>query len=351
MEQPEITVGDVGELRLLKDFILPNVSSSALPGDDCAHLDIGNSSLLWSMDPCPTPVANWFGKATPEVWGCYTAAINLSDIASSGGKPLGMLVSLEMPDTTPVSFVQGFQRGLMKSLTNANARLFGGNVKSSSRFSATGTIIGTPVSRSITRSVSGTEFSVYLIGETGGFWTSVVANHLAWKSVPDALQRQLDRSLCFPIPQVEAGQRLSCLPFEVACMDCSDGAANAIYQLGVTNNLDVILERAIKWDLPSDFLSILKSQKISVENACFSFGDWQLACLVPKRHEAVFEEQLREFTVTYLGCAFSGSGKVEVDDGRRLLPERLNQNFQQGYNSIQSVDDLIDVFMRKPIFA
>lgn len=351
MEQPELTVGDLGELKLLKEVILPDVYSSASPGDDCAHLNIGNSNFLWSMDPCPTPVANWFGKATPEVWGCYTAAINLSDIASSGGKPLGMLVSLEMPDTTPVSFVRGFQRGLMESLTNANARLFGGNVKSARRFSATGTIIGSPACRSITRSINGTEFSVYLIGKTGGFWTSVVANHFAWQAVPESLRRDLDRSLCFPVPQVEAGQRLSCLPFEVACMDCSDGAANAIYQLGSTNNLDVILERDIKWNLPSEFVNVLKSQSMIIENACFSFGDWQLACLVPKRHDAIFEEQLREYTVTYLGHAFSGSGKVSVDDGRKLLTERLNQNFQHGYNSIESVDDLIDVFMRKPIFA
>ncbi|EGH97999.1 thiamine-phosphate kinase [Pseudomonas syringae] len=351
MEQPELTVGDIGELRLLKDFILPDVSSLALPGDDCAHLDIGNSSLLWSMDPCPTPVAKWFGKATPEVWGCYTAAINLSDIASSGGKPLGMLVSLEMPDTTPVSFVQGFQRGLMESLTNANASLFGGNVKSSSRFSATGTIIGTPGSRNITRTISGTEFSVYLIGKTGGFWTSVIANHFVWKAVPAFLQSQLDRSLCFPVPQVEAGQQLSRLPFEVACMDCSDGAANAIYQLVATNKLDAILERDIKWNLPSEYLNILKSQNMPTENVCFSFGDWQLACLVPKQHAVIFEEQLREYTLTYIGHAFSGSGEVKIDDGRKLLSERLNQNFQQGYNSIESVDDLIDVFMRKPIFA
>lgn len=71
-------------------------------------------------------------------------------------------------------------------------------------------------------------------------------------------------------------------------MDCSDGAANAIYQLGSTNNLDVILERDIKWDLPSEFVNILKSQNMLIENACFSFGDWQLACLVPKRHEVIF---------------------------------------------------------------
>ncbi|PYD05342.1 hypothetical protein DND90_16680 [Pseudomonas syringae pv. maculicola] len=103
--------------------------------------------------------------------------------------------------------------------------------------------------------------------------------------------------------------------------------------------------------MPSEYLNILKSQNMPTENVCFSFGDWQLACLVPKQHAVIFEEQLREYTLTYIGHAFSGSGEVKIDDGRKLLSERLNQNFQQGYNSIESVDDLIDVFMRKPIFA
>lgn len=351
MDKRDLTVADLGELRLLKEIILRDVFSSALPGDDCAHISIGGGKLLWSMDPCPTPVANWFGKATPEVWGCYTAAINLSDIASSGGKPIGMLVSLEMPDTTPVSFVEGFQRGLMHSLNQAGAKLFGGNVKSSKRFSATGTIIGEPVARSLTRSIDGADFAIYLVGKCGAFWTSVVANHLAWDEIPKSTQVFLDRALCFPSPQVEAGIQLGSLPFEVACMDCSDGAANAIYQLASVNNLDVELERSVNWNIPKQFVKILESNEISIENACYSFGDWQLACLVPIKDTDVFEEQLSRFTVTYLGRAFPGAGKVNVSDGRSIVLDRLNQNFQKGYNSIENVEDLIDSFMRKPIFV
>lgn len=126
------TVSDFGEIRLLNEIILPSVTSGKNSlNDDCAHLTITGKALLWSMDPCPTPVANWFGKATPEVWGCYTAAINLSDIAASGGTPLGMLVSIEIPDNTPVSFIKGFQVGLLSMLNSVGANLYGGNVKSS----------------------------------------------------------------------------------------------------------------------------------------------------------------------------------------------------------------------------
>lgn len=80
-----LTVSDLGEIELLKEIFIPDVSSNTKEiNDDCAHFQ-ANGDLLWSIDPCPTPMAKWFDKATPEVWGCYTAIINLSDIAASGG--------------------------------------------------------------------------------------------------------------------------------------------------------------------------------------------------------------------------------------------------------------------------
>ena len=352
MEQLEPTVSDLGEIRLLREVILPNVSgNNSAQNDDCAHLHVTQGSLLWSMDPCPTPVANWFGKASPEVWGCYTAAINLSDIAASGGQPIGMLVSMEMPDDTAVSFVQGFQSGLMTTLKDAGAKLLGGNVKSAKRFSATGTIIGTAGDRAVTRRVDSTFVTAYLIGPCGAFWSSVAANFFGASGLSASTLQYLDKALCFPRPQVEAGKALGRLPFSIACMDCSDGPANAMYQLAQMNKLDLTLISAPSWPLSEELISFLSKKNISLENACYSFGDWQLACLVPNEFSVLFESALSNFSLTKLGRGCGGEGRVMVDDGRALQMSGLNQNFQGGYNSVNEVEDLIQQYLRRPIFG
>ncbi|MEE4684097.1 AIR synthase related protein [Pseudomonas alliivorans] len=351
MEQLEQTVSDLGEIRLLQEVILPDVSANqSSQNDDCALIQVPQGALLWSMDPCPTPVADWFGKASPEVWGCYTAAINLSDIAASGGRPIGMLVSMEMPDDTAVSFVRGFQAGLMATLKGAGAKLLGGNVKSAKKFSATGTILGAAGDRAVTRKIDSPLITAYLVGPSGAFWSSVVANFFGASGLSTPTQQYLDNALCFPRPQVEAGIALGRLPFSIACMDCSDGPANAMYQLSQLNKMDITLFADPVWSLSEELMLFLSGKGISLENACYSFGDWQLACLVPDEFCALFETALSHFSLTKLGQGHEGSGHVTVEDGRTLQPCGLNQNFQGGYNSVNEVEELIELYLRRPIF-
>lgn len=345
------TVADLGELRLLNEVILPDVAANVdAINDDCAHLSLFGKSALWSMDPCPTPVANWFGKASPEVWGCYTAAINLSDIAASGGTPVGMLVSLEIPDETPVSFVKGFQSGLMRALRRAGADLLGGNVKSAKKFSATGTIIGISGGRAVTRKIEANTVSVYLVGGSGEFWAAVLANYYGSNGLCDETLGSIDRALCFPLPRVREGILLGGLPFSVACMDCSDGPVNSVFQLARINSLDIELYSHVDWSLSTELMDFFSLNNVDVENACYSFGDWQLACLVATEYEELFKASLSGSVLTKLGEGVRGAGRVTTEDGRSLQVDMINQNFQGGYNSIGSAEELIDRYLRKPLF-
>lgn len=345
-----LTVSDLGEIQLLKEIFIPDVTSHTDEvNDDCAHFQ-ANGNMLWSIDPCPTPMANWFGKATPEVWGCYTAIINLSDIAASGGTPVGMLVSLEIPDNTPVEFLKKYQKGLMSALKKADAKLLGGNLKSAAKFGATGTIIGKTTKRQVTRKIEQKDCTIYLVGKSGRFWSSVIGNHLGWDNLSITLQDELNEALCFPTPQTKAGQVIGSLDFDVACMDCSDGAANALFQLAHLNNLDITVHNNIEWDLNPQVRELVLNKNINLDNIFYSFGDWQLTCLVPNENSMIFESKLNDFILTKIGHTQSGIGKVKTEDGRVLNNKSLNQNFSGGYNSINTIEDMISKFMDIPIF-
>lgn len=345
-----LTVADLGELRLIEEILLPTVSGS-VSGDDCAHLQIGDTNLLWSIDPCPTPAAVLLGCCTPDVWGRYTAAINLSDIAASGGKPIGMLVSLEMPDNTEVAFIEGFQRGLLETLQKSGATLLGGNVKSASRFNATGTVLGTAGLRKVTRTLAEDRCELFAIGACGSFWAAIMGEASNWPIATQAARESLMPALLNPVPQTQAGIILGNLPFSVAAMDCSDGLASAVQQLSMINNLDVEVFTNPAWAIDPLALSTLATLDGNVENACWQFGDWQLVCMVPAHHVDTFESALRGVPLTRLGSARRGSGRVQASSGQRFADHVMNKNFASGYNSVSDIEALLDQFMRSPIFS
>lgn len=352
MSAPALTVADIGELQLLKEVLLPDVSNQPESlGDDCARVTFGNGKALWSIDPCPTPVAHLLGVGSPEVLGWYTAAINLSDIAACGGTPKGMLVSLEMPSDTTIDFVERYQKGLMAILSMHETPLLGGNVKSATRFSATGTIIGEEGSRSVSRNVDADECDAFIIGPCGAFWASVVGHQKGWGALSIKSQQSLRDPLMAPCPQISAGKLLSSLSFQVACMDCSDGPANALLQLATSNCLDLIVPDTPAWHISNDASTILKYHGVSLENACYHFGDWQLACLVPRQKIDVFRSAFANMPLTWMGKATKGRGSVTTSTGRKLREESLNENFRRGYNSITTAEELMDRYLVQPVFS
>ena len=344
----------IGEIKLLKEVLLPDVKDTpGTKGDDCARVPFtGNGVMLWSIDPCPRPVADMLGLCTPEVWGWYTAVINLSDIAASGGKPSAMLTSLELPADTPVDFVRKYQSGLMSILRKSGVDLLGGNVKAAKRFSATGTAVGFAGPNQVARTIRCSDCYFYVIGESGNFWSAIVAE-LYERERQDSrgLLGHLRRSLLFPSPQVDAGQRLGQLPFEIACMDCSDGLPNALYQLARMNEIDITVDDDPAWRLSADVLELLVRNNISVQNVCYGFGDWQLACLVARSDARSFEEAMSGFKLVRLAETFSGSGRVRSQGGRDLNCSLMNENFVGGYNSINDVEALVAKFLHQPVFG
>ena len=67
----------------------------------------------------------WF---TGYELGWRLAAVNLSDIASMGGRPLYGILSLALPDGIPVKYVREIEQGVRDHLAHYGAAIVGGNV-------------------------------------------------------------------------------------------------------------------------------------------------------------------------------------------------------------------------------
>jgi thiamine-monophosphate kinase len=67
----------------------------------------------------------WF---TGYELGWRLAAVNLSDIASMGGRPLYGILSLALPEGLAIDYVRGIERGVRDHLARYDAAIVGGNV-------------------------------------------------------------------------------------------------------------------------------------------------------------------------------------------------------------------------------
>src|SRR5690348_11742256 len=96
---------DVGERHLIDHELRARYGDQQGFGDDCAVLEVPSkaSTLVWTTDPAPLPVAHTLGYDDYYYWGWLLAAINWSDIAAAGGSPVGLLTSLTLPNEFSLS--------------------------------------------------------------------------------------------------------------------------------------------------------------------------------------------------------------------------------------------------------
>ncbi|MBC7334919.1 MAG: thiamine-phosphate kinase, partial [Clostridia bacterium] len=126
----EKRVGDLGEFGLLaRLFTL--VRRAEIPvglGDDAAVLTV--SPGRWLLVTTDTLVEEvHFRRAWASAWqvGYKALAVNLSDIAAMGGTPTYALISLAVPGSLPLSWVEDLYRGLEACAAQWGVRIVGGD--------------------------------------------------------------------------------------------------------------------------------------------------------------------------------------------------------------------------------
>jgi len=103
-------------------------------GDDVAVLDNGGAELILAkVDSQVEDVHFLRSGISPHQLGRRALAINLSDIAASGGRPRWALVSLALPTDIEVAWVDGLYQGLCEEGNRFGVAVVGGNMARSSQ--------------------------------------------------------------------------------------------------------------------------------------------------------------------------------------------------------------------------
>lgn len=224
-------LGEFGLIdRIRKMTSVPDPSWVGI-GDDCAVIPLSHetggapaSDLLVSTDMLVEGTHFLMEDISPRQLGWKSAAVNISDIAAMGGKPIATFLSLALPKTLPEQWMQEFMEGYNGISEKYGAALLGGDTTCSpDRICINVTVLGTcPRGKAKLRSAARPGDLVCVTGTLGD---SAAGLRLILGGQKGAAPRLMDRHYT-PTPRVEEGLALSCLPGVHAMMDISDGVGS-----------------------------------------------------------------------------------------------------------------------------
>lgn len=122
-----------GEFELIaRYFDWPVPSGTLGVGDDCALLPVAPGHRLAVTTDLLVEGCHFFSDVDPQALGHKALAVNVSDLAAMGARPLGCLLGLSLP-AVDEKWLGGFARGFRALADNAGCPLIGGDTTRSPR--------------------------------------------------------------------------------------------------------------------------------------------------------------------------------------------------------------------------
>ncbi len=205
------------------------IAAEALPkngfegiGDDCATLPLGSEALVFTTDALCEGVHFLRHATTPRELGHKTLAVNLSDVAAMGIRPVAVLLTLSLPTDLPTDWATDFMEGFMTLAKEHHVALIGGDTtRSEGAISLNVVAIGRgPIAHLKHRRDAQIGDTILVSDRLGG---SAVGLRDLLDGRLDTPQADLHRN---PQPEIEVGAWLGCRKEVHAMMDLSDGLAS-----------------------------------------------------------------------------------------------------------------------------
>jgi thiamine-monophosphate kinase len=326
LKRDDKRVGEMGEFPLIDRIrkILPVSRNRDLLvdiGDDTAvvRLDARRALLL----TCDIQVEGRhfrFDRTTPYQVGRRAMAVNLSDIASMGGKPTYALVSLGLPADFPVRSCDRLFEGMRDELLSHKANIIGGNLaRTEKRLVVDVTLVGeADPSRVLTRGGARAGDRIFVTGRLGASGAGFQALKAFGKKVPGRFRELVNRHV-LPVPRVDLGRRISRAGVASAMIDVSDGVAGDLYHVCARSGVGAEIHENLL-PLPERIGEIAAISGNSVLDLALHSGeDYELRFTVPA---GVSTTRIRSLS--------GGSGVPVTEIGRIVKRE-------EGYSLVDSL--------------
>ena len=220
-------LGEFGLIERIKEAVGSAPKGVLGIGDDCAVLpQAGEAETLVTTDMLVEGTHFLRNDIPARLLGWKSAAVNFSDIAAMGGRPVGSFLSLGLPRGLDSDWMDDFTAGYKECSDFCGAPLLGGDTTSSQAGICINVTVlgecGRGRSRKRSDAVCGDLVCVTgPLGDSGG-GLKVILEGVARDAAAGTLVARHYR----PIPRIREGQALAATPGIHAMMDISDGIAS-----------------------------------------------------------------------------------------------------------------------------
>jgi thiamine-monophosphate kinase len=224
------SLGEEGIIGLFRERALPPEGKVLIGiGDDAALLGIpAGKKILATTDLMAEGVHFDLSGSAPADIGWKLAAVNVSDMAAMGGRPLFALLSLALPPATAPSFARDFSRGLRRASRFFGLHLVGGDTTSGRSIFANLVLLGVPAGRRpVEREGARPGDRIFVTGHLGASTLGLAALSQGIAGIPKTVIRKHTR----PSPFFRFGAALGKAGLAASAIDVSDGLVTDLSHL------------------------------------------------------------------------------------------------------------------------
>ena len=306
----------MGEFDLIARYFTRPVRHAALGvGDDCALLAPRPGMQLAISSDMLVEGRHFFADVDPEALGHKALAVNLSDLAACGARPLAFTLALALPRVDE-AWLAGFSKGLLALADAHGCELVGGDT-TQGPLNICITVFGeVPAGQTLLRSGARAGDDIYVSGTLGDARLALEAL-LGHIHLPDELLAQARQRLERPTPRVALG--LALRGIASSAMDVSDGLLGDFGHIlkasgvGASIRTDETIKLIAAGAYPSSATGQF-DQKLLQQCTLAGGDDYELLFTAPPQHRAAVAAAAAQ-SQTAVTCI----GQVQAEPGLRLV--------------------------------
>lgn len=306
----------MGEFDLIARYFTRPVRHAALGvGDDCALLAPRPGMQLAISSDMLVEGRHFFADVDPEALGHKALAVNLSDLAACGARPLAFTLALALPRVDE-AWLAGFSKGLLALADEYGCELVGGDT-TQGPLNICITVFGeVPAGQALLRSGARAGDDIYVSGTLGDARLALDAL-LGHIHLPDELLAQARQRLERPTPRVALG--LALRGIASSAMDVSDGLLGDFGHIlkasgvGACIRADETIKLIAAGAYPSSATGQF-DQKLLHQCTLAGGDDYELLFTAPPQHRAAVAEAAAQSRTPVTRI-----GQVEAAPGLRLV--------------------------------
>lgn len=313
----------MGEFDLIARYFTRPVRRSPLGvGDDCALLQPAPGMQLAVSTDLLVEGRHFLSTVDPRALGHKALAVNLSDLAACGAKPLAFTLAIALPQVDE-PWLAAFAEGLFALADAHGCELVGGDT-TRGPLAIDITVFGeVPAGQALLRSGARAGDDLWVSGTLGDARLALEAFRgtvSLSQSVFDAARQRLER----PEPRVALG--LALRGIASAAIDVSDGLAGDLGHVLKRSGVGAEIEVACAPRLLAALAQGCTLPAERVEVLVFAGGDdYELAFTAPAQQRASVEQAAAQAgtRVTRIGSITAGSGLRLLDAQGRAVVRRF----------------------------